>query len=161
MLTKKPAQLKFLANMVKELQRTYFVLIVPAIVLSTIFFILQYLNLWEGSSELPSRSFMVVLFVLAISTGVAIPIFLRALFFGKAKEKGYTRVSEFVKHQKIILYVISLTPYFALLAAYMGFDAFYFGGISIAAIYAIYYHFPSEKKIKFDSKVFMVKNGSD
>ncbi len=146
--------------MEKTLQRTYFALVIPAIVLSALLFAAQHFGLWEGSKELPSRFFMIFIFVLAIATGVALPIFLRALFFGKAKEKGFTTLEEFFEYQKRNLFVIGITPYLAFIAAYAGFDAFYFGGTALAAIYAIYYHFPSRKKIIFDKKVFMVKNES-
>ncbi len=147
--------------MVKSLQKTYFALISPAVILSAALFLLQYFGLREGSEELPSRFFMISVFVAAITTGVAFPIFFRALFFGKVKEKGFVTRGEFFAHQKKMLYVISVTPYLALFAAYFGFDAFYFGGTALAAIYAIYYHFPSKKKIEFDKKVFMVKNETD
>ncbi len=104
---------------------------------------------------------MTFVFVLAIATGVALPIFLRAYFFGKVKQKRYLTSVEFLTLQKKILYVISVTPYLALLAGYLNFETFYFAGTVLAAIYAVYYHYPSNKKIQFDKKVFMVKNESD
>jgi len=144
--------------MAETLRKTYFALISPAVLLSAILFVLQQLGLWEGSSALPSRFFMISLFVVSIATGVAIPIFFRALIFGKVKKKGFLTVREFFDFQKKNLFIISITPYFAFLAGYFRFDNFYFGGITLAAIYAMYYHYPSEKKIAFDKKVFMVKN---
>ncbi len=146
--------------MAKTLQKTYFALVVPAIVLSAGLFVLQYFGLREGSDELPSRFLMISVFVAAITAGAALPIFLRALFFGKAREKGYVTPEEFLKHQKTIIFVISIPLYLAFFAAYSGFETFYFGGTALAAIYAAYYHFPSEKKIAFDKKVFMVKDES-
>ncbi len=147
--------------MEKSLKNTYFVLILPAVFLIAILYLSQYLGIWEGSKELPSRFFMIVIFVLAIAVGVAIPIFLRALFFGKVKEKKFTTPEEFYKFEQKIIYLISFTPYLALIAALRGFEIFYFGGTALAAIYAMYYHYPSKKKIEFDKKVFMVKDGSN
>ncbi len=147
--------------MQKKLRKIYIALVSPAIIVSAIFYVLQLYGLWEGSNTLPSRFFMTAVFVAAITFGVAIPIFYRAAFFGKVKEKRYTTEEEFFSFQKRMLFIISVTPYLALVAAYSGFEAFYYGGTVIAALYAIYYHYPSERKINFDKKVFMVKSESD
>ncbi len=147
--------------MTARLQKKYFVLISPAVLLAIIVYLLQELNLWEGVSYTPSHYFPLIIFVLAISVGVAVPIFLRVYFFSQLKEKKYYSEKEFVSYQEKIISVISITPYFAFIAALINMEPFYFGGTVLAAIYAMYYHYPSDKKIAFDKKVFRVKENSN
>jgi len=147
--------------MTARLQKKYFVLISPAVLLAIIVYLLQELNLWEGVSYTPSQYFPLIIFVLAISVGVAVPIFLRVYFFSQLKEKKYYSEKEFVSYQEKIISVISITPYFAFIAALINMEPFYFGGTVLAAIYAMYYHYPSDKKIAFDKKVFRVKENSN
>jgi hypothetical protein len=143
--------------MTARLRKKYFILISPAVLLAVIVYLLQELNLWEGVSYSPSHYFPLIVFVLAISVGVAIPIFLRVYFFSQLKEKKFFTLDEFISYQEKIISVISITPYFAFIAALVNMEPFYFGGTVLAAIYAMYYHFPSDKKIAFDKKVFRVK----
>ncbi len=142
----------------KELKRTYFALVTPAIVLTIGVYLLIYFNVWEGINFVPSRPFSIIFFIVAISTGVAIPIFLRVYFFSLLKEKKSFSPEEFIKYQKTIIKVASVTVYLAFVSALLKMETFYFGGTVLAAIYAIYYHYPSEKKVKFDSKIFKVKS---
>ncbi len=143
--------------MIKKLQKKYFVLILPPVLLAVVVYFLQRLKLWEGVHAAPSRSLPIILFILAIAVGVAIPIFLRVYFFSKLKEKKFSTEEEFIKYEESIITVIAVTPYLAFAAALLNMDPFYFGGVVLAAIYAMYYHYPSEKKINFDKKIFRVK----
>ncbi len=147
--------------MTARLRKRYFVLISPAVLLAVIVYLLQELDLWEGVSYTPSPYFPLIIFVLAISIGVAVPIFLRVYFFSQLKEKKYISIDEFVSYQEKIISVIAITPYFAFIAALVNMDPFYFGGTVLAAIYAMYYHYPSDKKIAFDKKVFRVKENQN
>ncbi len=143
--------------MVKKLQEKYFVLVSPPVILAMLVYLFQQLKIWEGVQATPSRYFPIVIFVLAITVGVAIPIYLRVYSFSKLKEKKTYSEEEFFNYEERIIYVISITPYLAFVAALLNIPSFYFGGTVLAAIYAMYYHFPSEKKINFDKKVFHVK----
>ncbi len=143
--------------MIKKLQKKYFVLILPPVLLAFVVYFLQQSKLWEGVHAAPSRSLPIILFILAIAVGVAIPIFLRVYFFSKLKEKKFSTEEEFVKYEESIIKVIAISPYLAFVSALLNMDPFYFGGIVLAAIYAMYYHYPSEKKINFDKKIFRVK----
>ncbi len=147
--------------MIKRLQKKYFVLILPPVLLAIIVYLMQRFKIWEGVNYTPSQTFSVILFISAIAVGVAIPIFLRVYFFSKLKEKNFSSEFEFIKYEELIISVISVTPYLAFVAAMMKMNSFYFGGIVLAAIYALYYHYPSEKKINFDKKIFRVKENPD
>ncbi len=147
--------------MANELRKTYFLLITPAVILTVVVYLLLHYNIWEGVNFTPSRTFSVVYFVLAIAVGVALPIFLRVFFFSKLKEKNFTTPEEFTAYQKQIIKVVSITAYMAFGAALVKMESFYFGGTVLAAIYALYYHYPSDKKIRFDKKIFKVKTEED
>ncbi len=143
--------------MIKELKKTYYLLIFPAVILTIIAYLLFYFKVWGGVAFSPSRNFSIIFFIVAITIGVALPIFLRVYFFSKLKTKHFTTQKEFIRYQKLIIKIAAITAYLAFIAAFLRMETFYFGGTVLAAIYAIYYHYPSEKKIKFDQKIFKVQ----
>jgi len=145
----------------KKLKRLYFQFITPAVLLTAGVFLLQEYKIWKGFDILPSRTLSITIFVLAVAIGVALPIFTRVWFFGKLKEKKFFSEEEFYAYESFVIKMISLTPYLALIAALLKLPNFYFAGTSLAALYAIYYNYPSEKKIQFDQKIFKVKNDAD
>ncbi len=96
-------------------------------------------------------------FVLSAAAALAAPVFIRTLFAHSTR--GQTRVSaqRFLGFQRRILWAALSAPYFACMAYFCDFPRFYAGAILLLAMYAVYYHFPSERRISFDRKIFKVK----
>jgi len=63
---------------------------------------------------------------------------------------------EFLSFQRKILWISQITPYFAFAAVLCDFPRFFAVAIVLMALYAVYYYFPSQKRIDFDRKIFRV-----
>jgi predicted membrane channel-forming protein YqfA (hemolysin III family) len=98
-----------------------------------------------------------VLFVLAVVTAAAAPIMVRAAFAHRMHRHRRTSQAEFFRFQHALLIVVMATPYLALAVYTLAAPAFYLGGALLAMLYALYYHYPSEKRIDFDRRVFRVQ----
>jgi hypothetical protein len=49
------------------------------------------------------------------------------------------------------------TPYVALIAQILQLPRFHLAGTIVMALYAVYYYYPSMRRIEFDRRVFRVK----
>ena len=49
-----------------------------------------------------------------------------------------------------------IAPYFVVFTVLLNLSGFYFGTIVIIALYAVYYYYPSEKRVKFEKKLFRI-----
>jgi hypothetical protein len=49
------------------------------------------------------------------------------------------------------------TPYVALIAQILQLPRFHLGGTIIMALYAVYYYYPSKRRIEFERRVFRVQ----
>ncbi|MDD9301912.1 MAG: hypothetical protein HUK40_06000 [Desulfobacter sp.] len=98
-----------------------------------------------------------LLFIGAALAGIAGPIFIRTLFAHRVKDATRVNPKAFMAFQKRLILVAGITPYFALVALACDLPQFYSGAIVLMALYALYYHFPSRKRIEFDQKIFRVK----
>jgi len=98
-----------------------------------------------------------VIFVLAVIMAAAAPILVRTVFAHRMHRRRKTSETEFLRFQRAILTVVMATPYLALAVYTLAAPAFYLGGALLAMIYALYYHYPSEKRLVFDRRVFRVQ----
>lgn len=98
-----------------------------------------------------------ILFVLSAITAIAGPLFFRTLFAHSVREQKQIQVKEFLTFQKKILWISLITPYFAFITVLCDFPRFFAAAIVLMALYAIYYYFPSQKRINFDRKIFRIK----
>ena len=98
-----------------------------------------------------------VLFVLAVVMAAAAPIMVRAAFAHRMHRRRQTSETEFLRFQRALLIVVMATPYLALALYALAAPAFYLGGALLAMLYALYYHYPSEKRLAFDRRVFRVQ----
>ena len=96
------------------------------------------------------------LFVLAVAAAVALPVLWRALFAYQLK--GYRRASEsaLLRLQRRLILTAAAAPYLALLAYGLQVPRFYAAGCVLAALYAVYYHYPSRRKIGYERRLFRV-----
>jgi hypothetical protein len=51
-----------------------------------------------------------------------------------------------------------VTPYLAAIAYFLQLPRFYLAATLLMALYAIYYYYPSLKRITFDEKIFRASN---
>jgi hypothetical protein len=95
-------------------------------------------------------------FVAAVMTAIAGPIFLRTLFAHSVRARHHVDAADFLKFQRRILQVSQITVYLAVAAVWFNFPRFYAAAIVLMGLYAMYYYYPSRQRIDFDKKIFRV-----
>lgn len=132
-------------------------MITPAGFLFLIFGLARQLNfIHPGQFAIPGV-LQTLIFILSAVTALAGPLFLRTLFAHSMRNETGATAQKFLTFQKTNLWISQITPYFAFIAVFCDFPRFYGGAIVLMALYAVYYFFPSEKRISFDQKIFRVK----
>ncbi|MEA3437952.1 MAG: hypothetical protein U9R43_15930 [Thermodesulfobacteriota bacterium] len=143
--------------MIEKLKKTYFCLLIPAIV----GFICIYLSKKFDFFNLGQPQFISILapivFVLSVIFGIAAPIFFRSLFAQKISNKKSTSESIFIKFERNLIRIALVTPYLGLFAYLFEFKQFYFTAIFLVTLYAVYYFYPSQKRIAFEKRIFRAK----
>jgi hypothetical protein len=99
----------------------------------------------------------VVIFVSAIAFAAALPVFIRATFAHRVRLENRIEETAFMDFQKRLMRTALLSPYMVPLGLLLGLPGFYQIGIYLAAFYAVYYHYPSERRIGFDRRIFRVQ----
>ncbi len=142
--------------MTSELKKYYLKLIAPAIALFLIYGASEIFH-FQDFTKLKSPDFFPVLFfVLSSISAIAGPLFLRTIFAHKMRNKNMVKSEYFIKFEKGLISISMLTPFFCFIAIVCEFDKFYAASIVLLMFYAIYYYFPSQKRIDFDKKIFRV-----
>jgi len=97
-----------------------------------------------------------LIFIASSICAIALPIFLRAWFAHKVRDqKSVSRDALFCFERRLIC--VSLAAlYFLMPACLLEISSFYFGGTILVSLYAAYYFFPSEKRIRFERRMFRV-----
>ena len=143
--------------MIEKLRRTYFSLLIPAIV----GFICIYLAKKFNFFSLGQPQFILILapsvFVLSVIFGIAAPVFFRSLFAHKMRNEKSTTESKLIKFEQSLIRIALATPYLGLVAYFFEFQKFYFTATFLVTLYAIYYFYPSQKRIAFEKRIFRVK----
>jgi len=119
-----------------------------------IYFIKIYFNISKPET---SKTVSVILFSLSVLFAIALPIFFKLKFINKVKNLNSISLNDFYKFEKAIMKIALLTPYFIILSLVLNLKEFYFTGIILMSIYACYYYFPSEKRMKFEKTIFRIK----
>ena len=143
--------------MVDELRRTYFALLVPAIAGFIGISAARKFNLVEFGHIAFQEIFAPLVFVLSVVFAIAWPIFFRTLFAHKIRHKKNISEVDLVKFERNFLYIALVTPYLMLIAYVFAFPRFYLAGTVLMTLYAVYYYYPSKKRIQFERRIFRVK----
>ncbi len=139
------------------LKRTYINLLLPAVFLIVLVYLGQFLNILNKEQIQSVRIVSIILFTLGALFSFALPIFLRASFVNKVKDLKQVTIDQFITFEKKLLSVVMLSPYVVFLAVIFNIPNFYLSGTVLFGLYAVYYYYPSEKRIKFERKIFKVK----
>ncbi|MGD8229719.1 MAG: hypothetical protein PVI20_18225 [Desulfobacteraceae bacterium] len=143
--------------MVGELKKTYFTLLLPAVLGIAFIYLAKTLELFSSPKTDILKFVSPLIFVASVGFAVALPIFFRALFAHKHRnEKGVSQ-ADLIKFERNLLYIALVTPYLILPAYILEIPSFYFGGTMLMALYAGYYYYPSERRVQFEKRVFRVQ----
>jgi hypothetical protein len=143
--------------MVDQLRRTYFILLIPAITGFIAISIIKKFGLMEFGPIIFQEIFAPLVFVLSVVFAIAWPIFFRTLFAHKMRQKKRVSEVDLIKFERSFLYIALVTPYLTLTAYLFEFPSFYLAGTVLMALYAVYYYYPSKKRIQFERRIFRVK----
>ena len=143
--------------MTNELRKTYFKLLAPVILALGIIGFAKLLGLLKINETKVQTALVPSVFILAVIFAVALPVLLRCLFAHKVRYHISIPEFELIKFERSLIYVITVTPYLALIACLFKFPLFHLAGTVLMSLYALYYYYPSEKRIQFDKRIFRVK----
>jgi heme/copper-type cytochrome/quinol oxidase subunit 2 len=138
------------------LQKRFVLMLAPALIGFACVLLLRSLGIGPIGAK-TMAGWVPVLFVLAVVTAAAVPILVRTVFAHRMHRRRHTSETEFLRFQRTLLIVVMATPYLALAVYALGAPNFYLGGALLAMLYALYYHYPSEKRLAFDRRVFRVQ----
>ncbi|MCF8063176.1 MAG: hypothetical protein K9M82_11710 [Deltaproteobacteria bacterium] len=145
--------------MTKQLKRSYFSLLVPAVLALALLAGIKSFNLLPHTPTYPSGSLFFLapfVFVLAVIFAVGLPVFLRSLFAHRMREQSTVAESDWLKFERTLIRISLVTPYLIVPAYLFEFPRFYFSGTTLMALYAVYYFYPSRKRIQFERRMFRV-----
>jgi hypothetical protein len=143
--------------MSEDLKRTYFILLFPSILGFLAVCCVRAYKLFR----IGPIDFMEILapsiFVLSVILAVALPIFYRTFFAHNRRHVESISEMELNKFERNLIYITLVTPYLALAALLLELPRFYTAGTILMGIYAVYYFYPSRKRIALDRRIFRVK----
>jgi hypothetical protein len=143
--------------MADELRSTYFKLLVPAMVGFIILFLVRSFHLLD-LGPFPFQSIVApALFILSVIFAIALPIFFRSLFAHQVRDQKTVSAEAVLRFERTFLYIALITPYVAFGSFVFEIPRFYCAGTVLMALYAVYYYYPSAKRIQFERRIFRVK----
>jgi len=140
--------------MTKKLKKVYLTLLLPSI----IGFALAGGAKSYDIFEIGSVNFVEIagpfIFILCIALAIAFPIFYRTLFAHKSRDLISVSDKKLLNFERTLINVVMITPYLALIAYFLDLPRFYTTGAVLMGLYAVYYFYPSKRRIAFDRKIF-------
>jgi len=141
-----------------KLKKLYFRLVLLAFFLITGVYLIK--NFISPSAEIAvhSKIWTVAIASLAGIFGLALPVFYRTYFIYKLKNQKHISTQLFLKFEKNILYIALTTPYFLILSLGLNLPERSHILIMLFSLYALYYYYPSAKKVAFEMKLFRINS---
>ncbi len=140
----------------RDLKRRYITLLLPA---SAGFLLLPAVQALIGvgfrAPEFPT-ALSAAVFVASVCTAVALPILYRTLFANLRRSKTHTSEWQWLKFERGLLYIAMATPYVSLIALMLELQRFHLAGTLIMSFYAVYYYYPSKRRLDYDRRIFRV-----
>ena len=140
--------------MTEKLKKTYFFLLLP----SVFGFALACWARTHDLIEINSNTFIEIagasIFILCVALAIAFPIFYRTLFAHRNRDLISVSEKKLLNFERTLINVAMITPYLALIAYLMDLPRFYTASAFLFGLYAVYYFYPSKRRIAFDRKIF-------
>ena len=140
-----------------EFKRTYFALLFPSIV----GFILICLARAYDILLIGSFNFLKILapsiFISSMIFALAWPFFYRMAFTQRLWDQNGISKKEWARFERKTIHIAMVTPYLAVVGYLLNFSKFYLYGTLLMGLYAVYYYYPSKKRITLERCIFRVK----
>lgn len=101
--------------------------------------------------------FSPIVFMAAVFTALVIPLLLRTLFAKKAGLEKKISTTAFFQFQRHLVISAMVTPYLGITALMFELQKFYVSATLLMALYAVYYYYPSQRRIDFDKRIFRIR----
>jgi Ca2+/Na+ antiporter len=147
--------------MVAELKRTYFIILIPSIPGFLLVYGAKAFDLFRIDRDAGLTNILgPAIFILCVALAIALPMFYRALFAHQKRDQKMVSEVEFIKFERRLMVISLVTPYLALVAYTLEFPKFYTTAAILMGLYAIYYFFPSKRRLALDRRIFRVRGNS-
>jgi len=140
-----------------QLRNTYYAILIPAIIGFTVTGLLKMFKTFTVGPVRYIEFFAPAVFISSIVLAIALPVFFRTIFANKMRNERSVSLTDFIKFERSLLYVSLITPYVTLIAFLFDFPRFHVAGSFLMTIYAVYYYYPSKKRITFEKRIFRVQ----
>ncbi len=142
--------------MANALRRTYFSLLIPAILGFIVVSLFKALDLISIERVTFMELLAPLLLALSVIFALGLPVFFRALFAHSVREQKSVPEAALLRFERTFLSIALVTPYLALTGYLLDFPRFHLTGSVLMALYAVYYYFPSQRRIRFEKRIFRV-----
>jgi hypothetical protein len=140
-----------------KLKKTYVIFLIPVVLGFAGAYLVKTFHFIIVDSEGIRHILAPVIFVLSVVFALALPILLRTLFAHKMRHRQYVPEREWMAFERRFLYIAMVTPYFALLGYLFELPRFHLAGSVLMSLYAVYFYYPSEKRVAFERRIFRVR----
>ena len=143
--------------MIHDLKRIYFILLLPAVAGFIAVLALQHFHLVDWNIPNIPPVIHPLVFIISVCFAVAFPILYRTVFANNRRHQKNTAEEDWLKFERNLLYIAMTTPYVALVGQILQLPRFHLAGTILMALYAVYYYYPSKKRIDYEQRIFRVK----
>ncbi len=142
----------------ERLLRTYWTMAGGAGALFAVLWILERLGRLAPPPALTGNPWLGrALFAVAALTGIAAPLALRTAFVSRHRDATAIGAEALERFERRVLRVALVAPYLAVAAAWVETDRLFLAGAALSAFYALYYLYPSERRIRHERRIFRVQ----
>jgi hypothetical protein len=142
---------------IHDLKYRYLMLLLPAVIGFVLIFVLRSFITVELTVPQVPGAFSAAVFVVSVCTAVGLPILCRTLFANRMRRQTHTSETDWLKFERSLLYIAMTTPYVGLMAQIMELQRSHLAGTMIMTLYAVYYYYPSKRRIDYDRRMFRVR----
>jgi hypothetical protein len=139
----------------KKLQKNYFLIVTPAILFIFVFYLIE-----KNGVQLPfafgGKVVSTVIIILAASTSSILPIWYKLLLIKNLRNKKQVSYEEFTSLQNKVTITAAFTIYWVFPAYMYQVPEMPMLLIAFFAIYALYYYYPSKRRIDMEKKTFRI-----
>lgn len=142
--------------MYDHLKKIYIAITAPVFVCFTVVYIFRRFYPPIDIPAQVSAFIAVMLFILTAIFALAGPILYRSFFAHSHRHLHDVPYTDLFIFERNLTGMALVAPYLALGAYFLQIPRFYLATIILMALYAVYYYYPSQRRIRFDEKIFRV-----
>ena len=142
--------------------RTYYLLsLLPPVVCATAALAVRAGDLMPSIGAAQGHQIGAWLFLATVALAVAAPVMLRTHFAHRVRALRQTPPREFVRLQRRLIGLTLGAAYAVPVVCLVDLPPLYHAGVVLAALYGVYYQYPSARRIDFDRRIFRVADDAD